>query len=305
VLLEAEPAWKGATDARCRANFLLGYACELASFIRHFDLLRGSAATKKPEFSSVPSLSFASPDRVSPELLSAFPDEGTGGWVMVEAMFTGYSEKPEEPEKGRLRIDGEHNVQFFIWLPAARRHLERLEAGPWRARLGGLAKEYPFKLRDRVASAPSNHRVLVVGRFLRDRLGFPRNWFEVWDIKVGLSREQEEILRAVAEPLEISLANVTMARVARYLHDWLNLEVEFDQVESETPVSCYALGSPVAVFLNQAAQALKADWYYDNHRVVFSSGAPESARKDVEAVLEYLAEVHKDKPQPAAVTRLK
>ncbi|MFB3105668.1 MAG: hypothetical protein ACE1ZA_12215, partial [Pseudomonadales bacterium] len=72
---------------------------------------------------------------VTPEVLSAFPDNVTGDWITVDAMFLGV----EDQERKRiLKIDSEfpHDIQFFTWRPSAYDELHHLFGARWKRQVG-------------------------------------------------------------------------------------------------------------------------------------------------------------------------
>ena len=201
-LREAAGAWRDAgEDARYRSNFLISYSIEYARWLKHFEMLRKSK--RSVDFASPPKASGIAAEAVTPELLSAFPDEDSSGWTAVTAYFKKFEETPSDPMKGRLELESDvaHNVNFFVWLPAASEPLRRFDKGSWASRVSGLGSAYPFQIRERALKVKRGQRVVLAGRFLRDRLGYPRNWFEVWDIHAGLDREAEAAYAVLAQPV--------------------------------------------------------------------------------------------------------
>jgi tetratricopeptide (TPR) repeat protein len=285
---------KETTDPRARIGFLMSYATEFARHIHHFDMLRASARPAPgPPLGPAAAAGSDGLDALSPELLSAFPDAGSGGWMVVRGRLKGYDDKKRE-HKGFLDVRGEigHDVKFFVWLPSAREHLERLEKGPWRARLSGLVERYPFDLDGRLEAAPADHQVALVGRFLRDRLDFPRSWFEVWAVDVGLSPVQHAMHLALAERIdEIAFPGIPAREVARILKSWFDLEIRFEGVGDEKPVDLSARDCALGLLVDHFARvSLGASWRYDEGAVVVTRTAPQAAGEDVRVVLARLRE---------------
>ncbi len=285
----AASVWKRTRDLRYKANFLLGYTCEFARYIQQFDMLRGSR--RAPNFASLPTPSPEDEGIVGPEVLAAFPDDGTTGWVQVKGTLRSF--KAKGSFHGRLSIRGavSHKINFFVWSRAAAGHLDKLARGPWRNRVTGLGRQYPFEIGEKLEDAPAGHNVVVVGRFLRDRLGYPRNWFEVWGVEIGLSQQQEKILQALGESIEISFPGVAVGKIASFLHVWFGVAVEFDGVDQGVMVTCEARGASVGRLLDALAGAMDVEWYFDAGKAIFCRRAPRQEAKDLAAVLGRLASV--------------
>jgi tetratricopeptide (TPR) repeat protein len=312
ALQKAATAWKSAAkDARIRANFLLNYAIEAALYMKPFEMLR--APKRKVDFAARPSAAALAPGAVPPEILSADPDDGTSGWLAVEGVFDGYKEPGSDRTKGLLSIQGgvPHNVSFFVWLPGAAAGLQWLETGSWFPRVGGLRKNYPFDVAARAAAVPRGHKVVLAGRFLRDRLGFPRNWFEVWDIQVGLSREAEAVFLALRDPVtEIEHQGMRASDLAGFLRVFHGIEVEWGPVDANTLLDVRASGCPVGVVIDAVARALGAAWRFEKGAVVLDGSA--SPRGDMAPVIAKLSalgkgsvEVSRSQAQAAAPRAVK
>jgi hypothetical protein len=299
-LEDAERGWIPIEDPRkenfsevtiSKVNFLLSYACEYSVYINKFDMLRAGGA-KKLDFRGAAPESLLAADPLNPEFLSAFPDEKPSEWITVKGIFLGFE---RGGTKGRLTIEGEHHVEFFVWLKAAKPHLERLgKERSKRYHLSGLAESYPFEIGERILQSQAemeDHVVLLVGRFLRNRLGYPRNCFEVWQFEKSFSRKQTQLLDDLSEPVEeISFSDdddISVARFARFLGDWRGLRIRFEGVSDETLIQCEARRQcPLGLLIDELARsALKSDWYYDGGTVVFCRSAPSARVIDRDVVL--------------------
>jgi hypothetical protein len=290
ALARAVPAWKSAgRDARIRANFLLSYVIEFAQWLKPFEMLR--APKKKVDFKSPPVASAMASRAAAPEILSADPEDMTSGWLAVEGTFEGYEEGGGDSTKGILKVTGnvKHNVRFFIWLPAASNGIQWLEKSFWYPRLGGITKAYPFDIRARASVIPRGHKVVLAGRFLRDRLGFPRNWFEVWDIHVGLSRDGEEVLLALKDPVTVlDFRGVKALELAGFLKVLHGIDLEWGSVDRNSLLDVTADGCPVGLAIDAMAKALGASWRFEKGAVVLG-GPPQ----DMEPVLAALSALNK------------
>jgi hypothetical protein len=274
----AEPVWKSAErDVRVKANFMLSYASEFAKFIEPFDMLHAKRSSST-SFFAPPSIEKPPEIRLTPELLSAFPDQNSGKWVAVDGFFDAYEEDLAKKAKGRLTIRGDidHNVNFFVWLPTAKGHIQFLGKSGWGSSVSSLSRAYPFDVRTKVASIPTGHRVQIVGRFLRNRLGHPRNWFEVWDVEVGFSKNQEEAYRALSERVEISLPSLAAEQIGSFLR-WFDVRVSVKGVRHGTALRCQADGCSVAELIDSIARELGAGWRYADGRVVIERNAATSS----------------------------
>lgn len=295
--LEAVPAASGSLERaikewqkkdledRSRVNFLLNYACEFASYLRHFEMLRASAPLDLSRLQA----GEPSGDRIlSPEILCAFPDTVPSECVTVRGILTGTPPGESGEHKRYLTLESgiPHGVRFFAWLPTARKHVEWLETRAWKKPLDGLAHSYPFDIGGRLEEAPRNHQVIVTGRLLRNPMGYPRDWFEVWDVKVGPSRLQEELFVELSKPLDINFPGNSLDQVGRILGQWFDLEVRFEDVDSDALVICEARACPRGLLLDEIAKsALACDWYYEEGRVVFCASGANPMNRDMAAVL--------------------
>lgn len=305
---KASPLWDktkndktkdGRKGLQAKINFLLGYACELSDYIDKFDMLR-LPGSKKPDFSFAAWESLLLGEPVSPELIAAFPDETRNDWTAVQGILESYV---QAGEKGIVKLRESNDVQFFVWTPEAQDDLQELARGQWSAFIGGLPERYPFDLASKLANderTKKDHVIRLAGRFLRNRLGSPRNWFEVWHFEIGLSRTQEQARIALARPvddLRLSPA-IPVAQVARFLRDWRDLEIGFDGVSDETPVEFTATGCPIGLLLDEIARSgLEADWYYQAGKVVFCRRAPAGPARDLKAVLRELRKLSRGELQ--------
>jgi tetratricopeptide (TPR) repeat protein len=288
ALAAAAGAWKTAgRDVRIRANFLFSYALEFARWLKPFEMLR--APKKKVDFQSPPVASAMAAAAVAPEILSAEPEDMMSGWLAVDGVFEGYKVEGTDATKGLLEVRGSvpHNVRFFIWLPAAEAGIRWLEKGFWYPRLGGLTKSYPFDIHTRASAIPRGHRVVVAGRFLRDRLGFPRNWFEVWDFRVGLGREAEEVFLALREPVtEMDFRGVKASELAGFLEVLHGIKVEWGSIDGNARLDVSARDCPVGLAVDAVAKAFDASWHFKDGTVVLGRQPP---RGDMAPVIEELA----------------
>ncbi len=288
-LAALSPKWANPENGlRGRANFLFGYACRYADYLRGFDMLRNSQKRDRvkltePPVASGPGAAVA----VDPGVLSAFPDEAGASWVAVQGNLDAYSEEASDFAKGALKISGAvpHNVNFFVWRPEAAKHLERLEKGPWGTRISGLAKGYPYSVAEKCRSAPKGRRVTLVGRFLRDRLGYPRNWFEVWDLEVGLTPEQEKLLRSVEEPVEVAFPSIEAGKLASFIRVWYGLEIAFEGVDRRAVLACEVTSCPLGLFIDATAKALGAQWVSRKGRIVITKSPDKAETEDVVSVV--------------------
>jgi len=287
AVASAQPVWKSAgRDVRVKANFMLSYASEFAKFLEPFDVLHAKRSSST-SFVAPPSIEKPPDIRLTPELLSAFPDRNSGKWVAVDGFFDGYEEKLGKEPAGRLTIRGEidHNVNFFVWLPTAKGHIHFLGKSGWGASVSSLSRAYPFDVRTKIGSIPAGHRVRIVGRFLRNRLGHPRNWFEVWDVDVGFSPSQEAAYRALSERVEISLPSLAVEQIGSLLR-WFDVRVSVKGVRRGTTLRCRAEGCSVAELIDAMARELRSGWRYEGRHVVIERNAATSS--DLVAVIEKL-----------------
>lgn len=295
----ASRAWNLArSENSVKIRFLLDYACEYADYIRSFDMLRGS---RPPDTRALRSEDPWTQETLTSELLSAFPEERKLGSVAVEGLFEAYTPGDKSEHKGYLDIRGDvdHTVRFFVWLPSAREHIEALHDARWRSSLGRLESAYPFEIGRELAAAPENHRITVFGRFLRDPMGYPRNWFEVWRYQIGLGSSQQEIFERLSRPVDLSFTGLSMKRLSGLLEDWFDVAVKFNGVSSETLVSCEASNCPMGLMIDTIAHsALEADWYFSADQVVICPRGANPSEQDMKAVLEKLQET---KPADAEV----
>jgi len=264
-LREAADAWREAgADARHRSNFLISYAIEYARWLKHFEMLRKSK--KSVDFASPPVASRLSAEAVTPELLSAFPDEDSSGWTAVTAYLKKFEESPSDPMKGRLDLESEvaHNVNFFVWLPAASEPLRRFDKGSWASRVNGLGSAYPFQIRERALKVKRGQRVVLAGRFLRDRLGYPRNWFEVWDIHAGLDREAEAAYAVLAQPVIAETEATKASEIGQLLQVLHGVEVVCGGASGDVLLHVSASEAPLGLVLAEMAKALGTSWSFES-----------------------------------------
>ena len=281
----AADAWRQAgEDARVRSNFLISYSIDYARWLKHFEMLRKSK--KSVDFASPPVASRLATDAVTPEILSAFPDEDTSGWTAVTAYFKKFEETASDPMKGRLELESElpHNVNFFVWLPDAAEPLRRLDKGPWASRVTGLGASYPFQLRERARKVNRGQRVVLAGRFLRDRLGYPRNWFEVWDIHAGLDREAESTFAVLAQPVIAETESAKASEIGQLLRVLHGVDVVCGGGSGDVLLQVSAEDAPLGLVLAEMAKALGTPWSFEGG----SARLGDAPRSSLEPVLEEL-----------------
>lgn len=285
----AQAEWaKASSDKRIRINFLLDYACEFSGYLRHFEILRGNRKPL-PRRWNAPGPWTGSV--LTPELLAAFPEEGGPDAVAVEGSFEGYEEGGAGEHKGFLKIAGEvpHGVSFFVWLPSARPHFERLSRTSWKRSVEGLAEAYPFDLGSRLAREPKGHRAIAIGRFLQDPLGYPRNWFEVWRFEPGISNAQHAAVQALKGRIDLSVPARSPGEISRLFRDWFDLEIEFDPIFERELVSANARDCPKGLVVDAIARsALGAEWYFEGGRVVVCAPGAKPPSADAAVVAEKL-----------------
>ncbi|MFQ5654361.1 MAG: hypothetical protein ACE5GW_06490, partial [Planctomycetota bacterium] len=148
-------------------------------------------------------------------------------------------------------------------------------------------RTYPFDIREKLKKAPKDHQVLVVGRFLRDRLGHPRNWFEVWDVRIGLHRSQEEIVRRLRDPIEIRFPSAEAAEVAAFLR-WYGVELSIGGIDDRSRIGIEGVDCPLGLLIDELARALGASWYLDGARVVLCPEEQNRRRSEMAAVIDRL-----------------
>ena len=285
----AQAEWaKASSDKRIRINFLLDYACEFSEYLRHFEILRGN---RKPIPRRWNAPGPWTGSVLTPELLAAFPEEAGPDAVAVEGSFEGYEEGGLGEHKGFLKIAGEvpHEVVFFVWLPSAKAHLERLSRSSWKRSAEGLAEAYPFDLGSRLAREPKGHRAVAIGRFLQDPFAYPRNWFEVWRFERGLSNSQHAALRALKDRIDLSFPPRSPGEISRLFRDWFDLEIAFDPVFEREAVSANARDCPKGLVVDAIARsALGAEWYFEDGRVVVCAPGAKPPSADAAIVAERL-----------------
>ncbi len=287
---KAAGLWKAADIFR-RCTFLSAYAVEFTHHVHAFDMLRN--AERVPS-EPPPKASAGAGVTIDPEILSAFPEEGKEGWLAVRGILHGYKEgsasEPWGREKGHLDLRGAigHTINFFVWLPSSEPHLAHLAKVRWGTRVGELSQSYPFDLHEKLTGAPAGHQVVVVGRLLRDRLGYPRNWFEVWDIEIGLTPSQEEMLRLMRELLTYNVRELPVEKLPQIL-SLCGVDAEFS---TDAPVDALirftAVDCPLGIFLDDVAQAIGVGWHYENGKVIVGSGGPPERQRDRAEVLSLL-----------------
>ena len=267
-----------------KANFMLAFTCEFTSWLTGYDMLR--ARNKVSNFSEAPTLRSPPPTVLSPELLSAFPDTNTRKWLSVEGILVGHKVDPSGGNKTLVTVIGSivHNVHFFTWLPEARTDLEHLAANGWLLKVGGLPKYYPFDIQRKLEAAPNGHKVTLVGRFLRNPLGHPRNWFEIWDLEGGFSPAQEEMYSALKEPVEINFPSLELKKLGSFLR-WFGLRLELQGIPGNSRLSFEARGCTIGRLLDGVARTLGSKWYYEKGRIVFSRKVSAQQAEDVKLVL--------------------
>ena len=270
-----------------KANFMLAFTCEFTSWLTGYDMLR--ARNKVTNFSEAPTLRSPPATVLSPELLSAFPDTNTRQWLSVEGILVGYKADPAGGNKTRVTVIGSivHNVHFFIWLPEAKTDLEHLAANGWLLKVGVLPKYYPFEIHRKLAAAPSGHKVTLIGRFLRNPLGHPRNWFEIWDLEIGFSPAQEEMYSALKEPVEISFPSLELRKLGSFLR-WFGLRLELQGIAGDSRLNFEAKGCTIGRLIDRIARTLGSKWYWEKGRIVFSRKISKQQAEDVKLVLSRL-----------------
>ena len=284
----ADRKWEAAKyKLPVKANFLLAFTCEFTSWLTGYDMLR--ARNKVSNFSEAPTLRSPPATVLSPELLSAFPDTNTRKWLTVEGILVGHKVDPNGGNKTLLTVIGSivHNVHFFTWLPEAKTDLEHLAANGWLLKVGGLPKYYPFDIQKKLEAAPSGHKVTLVGRFLRNPLGHPRNWFEIWDLEVGFSPAQEEMYSALKEPVEINFPSLEVKKLGGFLR-WFGLRLELQGIAGNSRLSFEAEGCTIGRLLDRIARTLGTKWYWEKGRIVFSRKVSAQQAEDVKLVLSRL-----------------
>jgi hypothetical protein len=270
---------------RTRANFLLSYAADFADYLQPFEMLRGRL--RKMDFAAPPNAALHLPmSPLAPEVLAAFPEEGAAGWTAVTGRLQGYSEAGDAT-KGILDVQGEapHAIRFFVWRPEAKPHLQRLEKGAWAARVAGLARAYPFDIGSRAKAVPRGRRVTLAGRFLRDRLGFPRNWFEVWSFKVGLTPQQEAAEQLLEELVDVSFPAIEARKLSSFLNVWFGVPLALEGVDGAALLSIEAQRCPLGLLAGEVAAALETSWCFRDGKIVLAARPPRGAREDTETVL--------------------
>ncbi len=284
----AKELWRKHKSILDRADFLSAYAVEYAEYVKPFDCLR--ATKRKPNFRAPPVAAQPTAELTAPEVLSAFPEEGTSGWLFVKGVVEGYEEDETEPFKGILTIQGSipHNIRFFTWLPAAQPHLDRLESGAWRSRMAGLSKAYPFnEVLRKLQEAPRGKLVVLAGRFLRDRLGFPRNWFEIWDVAIGLTPRQEELLAVLRQPVDLNYASLEMGNLVQILR-FFGVEPSLAGITGTEKLRCVAEGCPLGILLERVGRHLDRSWFCQGDRVVLGTSGSADTQEDLKAALTFL-----------------
>lgn len=285
---EASSHWEAAKyKLPLKANFMLAFTCEFTSWLTSYDMLR--ARNKVSNFSEAPSLRSPPPTVLSPELLSAFPDANTRKWLTVTGLLDGHELDPSGKNKSRLSIKGaiQHNVNFFIWRPEAKKELQHLAANGWLLKVGGLPKYYPFDIHRKLAAAPRGHKVTLVGRFLRNPLGHPRNWFEIWDLEIGFSPRQEEMYSILREPVEISFPSLEIRKLGNFLR-WFGIRVQLKGIPGDGRLNFEAKGCTIGLLIDRISRSLGTRWYWDEGKVVFSRKITRSQAEDVKLVLSRL-----------------
>ena len=288
AIKEANGQWEAAKyKLPVKANFLLAFTCEFTSWLTDYDMLR--ARNKVSNFSEAPSLRSPPATLLSPELLSAFPDANTRKWLTVKGLLKGHELDPSGGTKSRLSITGaiKHNVNFFIWRPEAKKDLEHLASSGWLLKVGGLPKYYPFDIHKKLEAAPRGHKVTLVGRFLRNPLGHPRNWFEVWDLEIGFSPTQEEMYSALREPVEISFPSLEIRKLGSFLR-WFGIHVALKGITGDSRLNFQAKGCTIGRLIDKIARTLDSNWYWEKGTVVFSRKISKQQAEDVKLVLSRL-----------------
>ena len=288
AIKEASGNWEAAKyRLPLKANFMLAFTCEFTSWLTSYDMLR--ARNKVSDFSEAPSLRSPPPTVLSPELLSAFPDANTRKWLTVTGLLDGHELDPGGGNKSRLSIKGaiKHNVNFFIWRPEAKKNLQHLASSGWLLKVGGLPKYYPFDIHKKLEAAPRGHKVTLVGRFLRNPLGHPRNWFEVWDLEIGFSPTQEEMYSALREPVEISFPSLEIRKLGSFLR-WFGIRVALKGITGDSRLNFQAKGCTIGRLIDKIARTLDSNWYWEKGTVVFSRKISKQQGEDVKLVLSRL-----------------
>ncbi len=288
AIKEADGQWEAAKyRLPVKANFMLAFTCEFTSWLTGYDMLR--ARNKVSNFSEAPSLRSPPATVLSPELLSAFPDANTRKWLTVKGILDGYEADPTGGNKSRITVKGaiEHNVNFFIWRPEAKKDLQNLASSGWLLKVGGLPKYYPFDIHKKLEAAPQGHKITLVGRFLRNPLGHPRNWFEIWDLKIGFSPAQEEMYSALREPVEISFPSLEIRKLGSFLR-WFGIRVALKGITGDSRLSFQAKGCTIGRLIDKIARTLDSNWYWEKGTVVFSRKISRRQSEDVKLVLSRL-----------------
>ena len=284
----ADGTWEAAKDKLpVKANFMLAFTCEFASWLTDYDMLR--ARYKVTNFSEVPTLRSPPATVLSPEILSAFPDANTRQWLTVEGILAGYKADPAGGNKSNVTISGAigHNVNFFTWLPPAKNDLEHLASNGWLLKVGGLPKYYPFEIHRKLAAAPRGHKVTLVGRFLRNPLGHPRNWFEIWDLEIGFSPAQEEMYSALREPVEITFPSLEIQKLGGFLR-WFGLRLELQGIPGDSRLNFESRGCTIGRLIDRIARTLGSKWYWEKGKVVFGRKISKQQAEDVKLILSRL-----------------
>ncbi len=298
--------WLGAdTDPRVRANFLLAYSTDFARYVQSFDVFR--QARGKLDTANIPSASERGSEAIAPEVLVAFPDDYSSGWHTVRGIFRGSASTAPAASGGRrtgrgasssnggdgtnairtvVRIDGRipHGVRFFAWKADAKTHFERLEKGPWKSRVDLRSRKYPFDTARRLASIEPGRQVTVVGRFLRDRLGYPRNWFEIWDVHAGLRESELKTYDALSEKLSMAFEDVELRNVGR-VAQLFGVEMDFGDLPADRRVTCSAEAAAIGVFLDELAKHVGAKWRFDRGTARFATDPDRVGGRSVAAVV--------------------
>ena len=288
AIKEADGQWEAAKyRLPVKANFMLAFTCEFTSWLTGYDMLR--ARNKVSNFSEAPSLRSPPATVLSPELLSAFPDANTRKWLTVKGILDGYEADPTGGNKSRISVKGaiEHNVNFFIWRPEAKKDLQNLASNGWLLKVGGLPKYYPFDIHKKLEVAPQGHKITLVGRFLRNPLGHPRNWFEIWDLKIGFSPAQEEMYSALREPVEISFPSLEIRKLGSFLR-WFGIRVALKGITGDSRLNFQAKGCTIGRLIDKIARTLDSNWYWEKGTVVFSRKISKRQDEDVKLVLSRL-----------------
>ena len=284
----ARSLWRRHSNGLDRADFLSAYTVEYAQYLRTYDCLRSTK--RKPNFRKPPVASQPTDDLTVPEVLAAFPDEGTTGWVFVKGTLESYRDSGDDPTKGILEIRGAvpHNIRFFVWRSPARSHLARFERGAWRTRLSGFTTSYPFaEVHLKLLDAPKGYLVVVAGRFLRDRLRSPRNWFEVWDVSIGMTPRQEELFMTLTEPVGLNYERLQMQNLAQLLL-FSGVTTSLAGVDGKRQIKCIAEKCPLGLLLEKVSNHLNVPWHCQGEKVVLGEDGSGAAREDLDVVLSFL-----------------